>query len=68
MFKTNIFSGETYWEDKNTKISTSGNIFTKSGSTWLGSNGEQIQKIGNQEMNLRTGVMSSFGDPFKEEK
>jgi hypothetical protein len=38
------------------------------GSTWVGSNGETIQEFGGQLLNTQTGVMSSWGDPFKEIK
>ena len=68
MFKTNIFSGSTYFETKNYKTSDDVTLFTKMGNTWTGSNGVQVQQIGDQLMNLKTGVMSSSGDPFKEDK
>ena len=68
MFKTNIFSGSTYFETKNHKTSADGTFFTKMGNTWTGSNGVQVQQVGDQLMNLKTGVMSSWGDPFKEDK
>jgi hypothetical protein len=38
------------------------------GNTWSGSNGVQVEQVGDQLMNLKTGVMSSWGDPFKEDK
>ena len=68
MFKTNLMSGQTYWEAEDTKISANGTIFNKSGSSWLGSNGDQIQEVGDQLMNLKTGVMSPWGDPFEDKK
>jgi hypothetical protein len=68
MFKFNIFSGSTYYETETMKVSDSGNTFTKMGSTWVGSNGETIQEFGGQLLNTQTGVMSSWGDPFKEIK
>jgi len=68
MFKTNLFSGETYWETETTKTSTSGTVYTKSGQTWLGTNGDQVHQVGGQLMNEQTGVMSSWGDPFKDQK
>ena len=68
MFKTNIFSGRTYYETESMKVSDNGNTFTKLGSTWVGNNGETIQQFGNQLLNTQTGVMSSWGDPFKGDK
>lgn len=68
MFRTDIFSGKTYFETKNYKTSDDGTLFTRMGNTWLGSNGQQIEKVGDQLVNTKTGVMSSWGDPFKEEK
>ncbi len=67
MFKTNIFSGVTYFETKNYKSTDDGTLFTKMGHSWFGSNGVEVDEIGDQLINFKTGVMSSFGDPFKED-
>jgi len=66
MIKVDKFSGESYFETENIKVSSHGKTFSKLGESWVGSNGEIIQKMGNDLMNTKTGVMSSWGDPFKE--
>jgi hypothetical protein len=66
MIKVNQFSGETYFETETIKVASNGNTFTKMGSVWVGNNGEVIQKMGDQLLNTKTGVMSSWGDPFEE--
>jgi hypothetical protein len=68
MFKFNIFSGHTYYETETMKVSDNGNIFTKLGNLWVGNNGETVQQFGSKFWNNETGVMSSWGDPFGEEK
>lgn len=68
MFKINIFSGRTYYETESMKVSDNGNTFTKMGSTWVGNNGQVIQEFNSQLLNTETGVMSSWGDPFKESR
>ena len=64
MFKFNIFSGNTYLESKNFKVSSTGETFVKAGSFWLGDNNKTILETQHQQINLDTGVMSNFGDPF----
>lgn len=66
MIKVDKFSGETYFETETTKVANNGNTFTKMGRSWVGNNGEVIQETGSGLMNTKTGVMSSWGDPFKE--
>jgi hypothetical protein len=64
MIKTNIFSGHTYVTTGNVKTSDTGETFTRCGNSWFSQDGDVIQKQGNDWVNLKTGVRSSFGDPF----
>ena len=64
MIKTDIFSGHTYVTTGNFKTSDTGETFTRCGNSWFSQDGDVIQKQGNGWMNLKTGVHSSFGDPF----
>ena len=59
-----IFSGKTYTETRMMRLTEDGNVFTKIGNNYITPDGELITKVGSQLMNTRTGVMSSFGDPF----
>ena len=68
MIKVDIFSGRVYMETPNFKQSNTGETFMKCGDTWFGQEGQMIQQRGNNLVNLRTGVQSTFGDPFKEEE
>jgi len=68
MIKVNIFSGHVYTETDNFKQSDTGDTFVKSGDTWFGQHGEVIQQRGDDLFNVRTGISSTFGDPFKESK
>jgi hypothetical protein len=68
MIKVNIFSGHVYTETDNFKQSDTGDTFIKSGDTWFGQHGEVIQQRGDDLFNVRTGISSTFGDPFKESK
>jgi flagellar basal body rod protein FlgG len=68
MIKVDIFSGRVYTETGNFKQSDNGDTFTKCGDTWFGKNGEVIKQTETDCFNLKTGVRSTFGDPFKETK
>lgn len=62
-----IFSGNVYTETDSLRISQTGEVFVRSGDNYISPKGELIIKQGSQLMNTRTGVMSSFGDPFWED-
>ena len=68
-FFTNRFSGQTYtemgpWLTNN----DTGETFTKVGSTWIGSQGEYIQRQGQHWVNNHTGTSTAWGDPFGEDE
>lgn len=67
-FFTNIFSGRTYTEMGNTIIDEDGKNFVKVGSTWIGDQGEYIQRQGQHLVNLETGTSTAWGDPFGEQQ
>lgn len=64
--EVNPFSGNSYIQMGNVKQSNTGEIFMKCGDSWIGSNGQVIQIRNNDLFNIKTGVSSNFGDPFKE--
>jgi flagellar basal body rod protein FlgG len=64
MFNLNIFSGNTYTGTDTFKVRQDGEVFTKCGDTWIGQNGQIIRDDGDKQINLTTGIMSTFGDPF----
>jgi hypothetical protein len=64
MFKTNLFSNNSYKTIDDVMVDQQGRTFFKSGDNWVANNGDFIQKINNDFLNQRTGVMSTFGDPF----
>jgi len=68
MIKVDLFSGHVYTDTGNLKQSDTGDTFIKCGDMWFGDHGEVIQQRGNDLFNLRTGISSTFGDPFKEIK
>jgi hypothetical protein len=68
MIKLNIFSGHVYTETDNFKQSDNGDTFTKCGDTWFGKNGEIIKLTETGCLNLKTGISSTFGDPFEVQK
>jgi hypothetical protein len=63
-FFTNLFSGKTYNEMGNTIFNEDGKSFVKVGSTWIGDQGEYIQRQGQHLINIETGVSDAWGDPF----
>jgi hypothetical protein len=65
-FFTNLFSGKTYTDMGNTIINEDGKSFIKVGSTWVGDQGEFIQRQGQHLININTGVSDAWGDPFKD--
>ena len=68
-FWTNLFSGKTYTKMGSTIIDQDGKTFTKLGDNWLDNqNHNLIQRQGKDLVNLDTGVRSSFGDPFSNDK
>ena len=64
MFEVNPFSAKTYTTTDTVKIANDGTSFVKAGNDWIASNGDYIQQTNNGLLNLRTGVNSTFGDPF----
>lgn len=68
MIKVNMFSGRVYTETENFKQSDTGDTFVKCGSNWFGTHGEIIQDRGHDLFNINTGISSTFGDPFKDDK
>jgi hypothetical protein len=68
MIKVDLFSGRVYTETENFKQSSNGDTFTKCGNMWLGQHGEVIQQHDDDLLNLHTGISSTFGDPFKDDK
>ena len=59
------FSGRTYTETSMMRLTDDGRVFTKVGDSYIAPDGEMIVKQGNHLLNTRTGIMSSFGDPFE---
>jgi hypothetical protein len=47
-------------------VSTHGDTYNRVGNDWINQDGDLIQKVGKDYFNPRTGVFSSFGDPFQE--
>lgn len=68
MIKVDMFSGRVYIETDNFKQSSSSETFVKCGDTWFGQHGQMIQQRSDDLFNLKTGVSSNWGDPFKEEE
>lgn len=68
MIKVDMLSGRVYTETENFKQSNTGDTFVKCGDAWFGEHGEMIQQRGNELVNLHTGISSTFGDPFKDDK
>jgi len=66
MIEINKFSGHVYNETGNFKQSDTGEMFMKCGDTWFGENGEIIKQTETGYFNIKTGISSTFGDPFKE--
>jgi hypothetical protein len=62
-----IFSGEVYTETSTMRIAQDGRVFNKIGDNYIAPDGELIIKQGNHLLNVKTGIMSNFGDPFLEE-
>lgn len=63
-FNLNIFSGNTYTGNDNLRIRQDGEVFNKCGDMWVGQHGQLIRDDGDIQINLKTGTMSTFGDPF----
>jgi len=68
MIKVDLFSGRVYTETESFKQSSNGDTFAKCGDMWIGEHGEVIQQRSNDLFNIGTGISSTFGDPFKEDK
>jgi hypothetical protein len=68
MIEINKFSGHVYTEMGNMKHSNTGDIYMKCGDSWIGSNGQVVQIRNNDLFNPKTGISSTFGDPFKEQQ
>lgn len=64
MFEVNPFSAKTYNISDKVKIAQDGTASVKVGNDWIAPNGDYIQQTNNGLLNLRTGVNSTFGDPF----
>lgn len=67
MIKVDIFSGAVYIETDQFKQSNNSQVFVKCGDTWFGQNGQMIQQRNDDLFNVKTGVSSNWGDPFKED-
>jgi hypothetical protein len=48
-------------------LSSDGDTYNRVGNDWINQDGDLIQKVGKDYFNPRTGVFSSFGDPFQED-
>lgn len=68
MIKVDIFSGRVYVETENFKQSSTGETFVKCGDAWFGQHGQMVQQRSNDLFNVHTGISSTFGDPFQEDK
>jgi hypothetical protein len=64
MIKVDRFSNHTYFTTGNIITNETGEVFVKVGDDYLAQNGDYIKKTGSSFLNLRTGVNSTFGDPF----
>ena len=66
MIDLNIFSGKLYNTFGSVKTDQDGNVFNKSGSSWISTHGDVIQETNGGYLNIKTGTLSTFGDPFAE--
>jgi hypothetical protein len=66
MIDFNIFSGKLYNTFGSVKTDQDGNVFNKSGSSWISTHGDVIQETSGGYLNVKTGTLSTFGDPFDE--
>ena len=66
MIEFNIFSGKLYNTFGSVKTDQDGNVFNKSGSSWTSTHGDVIQETNGGYLNIKTGTLSTFGDPFAE--
>ena len=66
MLTVNQFSAHIYNTLEQTKTNEFGEVFVKSGDDFYGMDGQYIQKTGESYTNIKTGVNSTFGDPFGE--
>ena len=66
MIEVNIFSGNIYNTFGNVKTDQDGNVFNRCGNTWISQDGDLIQETAGGYLNINTGTLSTFGDPFKE--
>ena len=64
MLKVDKFSNHIYLTTGNIKTNETGDVFVKAGNDYIAQNGDYIKKTGSSYLNLRTGVNSTFGDPF----
>jgi len=68
MIEVNIFSGNIYNTFGNVKTDQDGNVFNRCGDAWISEDGDVIQETASGYLNINTGTLSTFGDPFAEEK
>jgi hypothetical protein len=66
-FLMDLFSGRVYTKTDNMMIDQDGDVFTKVGNDYVGNDGTLITKIDSDYLNTKTGMMSSFGDPFSKD-
>jgi hypothetical protein len=66
MIDLNILSGKLYNTFGSVKTDQDGNVFNKSGSSWISTHGDVIQETSGGYLNVKTGTLSTFGDPFAE--
>lgn len=64
MLKVDPFSGHVYATTGNIKTNEIGDVFVKVGDDYVANNGDYIKKTPCGYLNLRTGINSTFGDPF----
>jgi hypothetical protein len=60
----NLFSGNSYTQTETSVIRDDGKTYYKSGDLWIDDESTIVQYMGDELYNQKTGVGSSFGDPF----
>lgn len=60
----NLFSGNSYTQTETSITRDDGKTFYKSGDLWIDDEATIVQYMGDELYNQKTGVSSSFGDPF----
>lgn len=60
----NLFSGNSYTQTDTTITRDDGKTYYKSGDLWIDDESTIVQYMGDELYNQKTGVGSTFGDPF----